>query len=134
MASDSQSSPCLHRLVDQLRVLSELTETLTYRLLELEEKVAASEEPLRHIREWQHPSVDEEVETRLLLTEEKLARIETMLRMVERSGSTRHLLPVPVPALQQESMPLHPGHESVGESELFLDDEGEQPFMDELIA
>jgi len=43
MASDSQSSPCLHRLVDQLRVLSELTETLTYRLLELEEKVAASE-------------------------------------------------------------------------------------------
>lgn len=134
MASDDQSLTCLHRLADQLGVLSELTETLTYRLLELEEKVAASEESFRHFRDGQQPGVDEEMETRLLLTEEKLSRIETMLRMVERSGSTRHLLPVPVPVLQQEPIPLHHGLEPVGESEHFLDDEGEQPFMDELIA
>jgi len=134
MASDSQSSPCLHRLVDQLRVLSELTETLTYRLLELEEKVAASEESVRNLREGQLPGVDEEMETRLLLTEEKLSRIERMLRMVERSGSTRHLLSVPIPVLQQESVPLHHGLEPMGELQNFLDDEGEQPFMDELTA
>lgn len=134
MASDHLSPPCLHRLADQLRMLSEVTETLTYRLLELEEKLAASEASHRLLREGQDPAVHEETETRLQFTEEKLARIESMLQMVERSGSTRHLLPVPAPVLQQEVIPLPHRHEPVGESEPFLDDEGEQSFMDELIA
>lgn len=134
MATDNPSPLCLDRLADQMRVLSELTETLTYRLLELEEKLAVSEESLRPFREAEPPCVDEEMESRLLATEEKLDRIESMLKMVDRPGSTRHLLALHVPAFQQEPFPLQLGHDPLGESEPFLDEEGEQRFMDELIA
>jgi len=134
MTSDHHGLPCLHRVADQLRVLSEVTEALTYRLLELEEKFAATEEAVRHFLEEQHPGVDEELETRLCFTEAKLARIESLLRMVERSGTNLHLVPVTHPPLQQDCLPVMEQPDSEEEAECFLDDEGEQPFMDELIA
>ncbi|WP_216904999.1 hypothetical protein [Synechococcus sp. CCY 9618] len=128
------------RLADQLQVLSQVTESLTYRLLELEERLAGQE---RHLVErleevaGQDSAHGEALEQRLGDTEERLARIEAALQGLDRPGASRHLQAVVPPALQQE-LPAH-GPTPHGfdphpeESNPFLD-EGEQPFMDELIA
>jgi hypothetical protein len=134
MASAHQSSSSLHRLADQLTLLSEVTEALTYRLLQFEEKLAGCEEPLSQLLSGQDPAAEEEMETRLLLTEEKLSRIEAMLNGLERTGIARHRSPVTPPSLQQELIPSsHMNIHALSEAYPFSE-EGEQPFMDELIA
>lgn len=134
MDSLHPSAPCFHRLADHLRVLSEVAETLTYRLVELEERLDAQENQLQVLLQSQDSVIGEEMDDRLAGTEERLARIEALLRGVERSGSSRHLTPVKPPVLQQEAIPPRGAHEVMVEAEPFLEDEGEQPFMDELIA
>ncbi len=128
------------RLADQLQVLSQVAEALTYRLLELEERLGGHEdrigarlEEVADLEATHGAAMDE----RLGDTEERLARIEAALRGLDRAGTSRHLQAVQPPALQQEppaSLPVAEsfdlGHEEV---DPFLD-EGEQPFMDELIA
>jgi hypothetical protein len=72
----------VQRLADQLQTLSELTESLTYRLLELEEKVAALDlrlEPVLERAAAAAPVLADDTELRLDDTEERLARLETML-------------------------------------------------------
>ncbi len=128
------------RLADQLQVLSQVAEALTYRLLELEERLGGHEdrigarlEEVADLEAAHGAAMDE----RLGDTEERLARIETSLRGLERTGMSRHLQAVQPPALQQEppaSLPVAEAFD-LGPEEVdpFLD-EGEQPFMDELIA
>ena len=85
--SPSTSTPttALPRLAEQLRVLSELTETLTYRLLELEERLASQElrvGPLLDVAAADPVGaalVQEEMELRLDDTEERLSRLEGVL-------------------------------------------------------
>ena len=128
------------RLADQLQVLSQVAEALTYRLLELEERLVGHEdrigarlEEVADLEASHGAAMDE----RLGDTEERLARIEAALRGLDRAGASRHLQAVQPPALQQEPPAFLPVAESfdLGQEEVdpFLD-EGEQPFMDELIA
>ncbi|MCT0206712.1 hypothetical protein [Synechococcus sp. CS-1332] len=128
------------RLADQLQVLSQVAEALTYRLLELEERLEGQED---RIGERLQAAAGQEsahgvaMDQRLGDTEARLARIEAALRGLDRSGTSRHLQAVQPPAMQQElpgSMIEDDGFE-LGPEEVdpFLD-EGEQPFMDELIA
>ncbi|WP_043325568.1 hypothetical protein [Cyanobium gracile] len=127
-------------MADQLQVLSQVTEALTYRLLELEERLGGHEdrigvrlEEVADLEAAHGAAMDE----RLGDTEERLARIEVALRGLDRSGTSRHLQAVHPPALQQEPLASQPVAESFDlapeEVDPFLD-EGEQPFMDELIA
>ncbi|MDM7953421.1 MAG: hypothetical protein QUV07_09445 [Cyanobium sp. CZS 25K] len=128
------------RLADQLQVLSQVAEALTYRLLELEERLEGQEDRIGQRLEevaGLEAAHGEAMDQRLGDTEERLARIETALRGLNRPGASRHLQAVQPPALQQElpaSPPVAAGFElSPEEADPFLD-EGEQPFMDELIA
>lgn len=69
------------RLADQLNTLSEVVETITYRLLELEERLAAQDLRLRDLCEEgsAQPPRPAALEFRLDDTEERLLRIEAML-------------------------------------------------------
>jgi hypothetical protein len=128
------------RLADQLQVLSQVAEALTYRLLELEERLEGQE---HRIGERLEEAAGLEavhgvaMDQRLGDTEDRLARIEAALRGLDRSGGSRHLQAVQPPALQQElaaSLMEEEGFDQAPEEiDPFLDEE-EQPFMDELIA
>jgi hypothetical protein len=106
----------LMRLAGQLHSLSELTETLAFRLLELEERLAAHDLRLQELLQAQGGEMAEagsDTELRLEDTEERLARLESLLGGLAGSA-TGH--PTPAPAL----------------GDPFPVDDGEQPFMDEL--
>ena len=114
----------LMRLADQVQALSELTEVLTYRLLELEEKVAAFDlalEPLMQQSPGQGDATAQlaaDTEVRLDETEERLARLELLLSGIETvAEADDHVEP-------EEEPEVEPG-------QLFLDDGGEQPFLDD---
>lgn len=128
------------RLANQLQVLSQVAEALTYRLLELEERLEGQEDRIGdQLQEAAGLEAAHGVamDQRLGDTEERLARIEAALRGLDRTGASRHLQAVQPPALQQElpgSLIEEEGFDLGQEdTDPFLD-EGEQPFMDELIA
>lgn len=128
MAVELTVANCTQRLADQLRILSEVAETLTFRLLELEERLAAQELKLQPLLEG-HPAaqdlIAEDTELRLGDTEDRLARLEGLLNGLESTGA-RHLQPVQVPS--QDTF-----LDDSRQEECFLDEE-EQPFLDELSA
>lgn len=66
----------LQRLVDQVQVLSTVAETLTLRLLELEERILVHE---RSVDESRARGLGPEAEQRLADTEERLQGLEQML-------------------------------------------------------
>lgn len=124
----------LLRLADHLQRLSEVAESLTYRLVDLEERLLNTERSLeeRLMGDGAEASHDQgdAVDLRLLDTEERLLRLEELLQagpigaaMANRQG--RSLAAVPDPATIQQGDVLDDGH--------FIED-GEQPFMDELTA
>jgi uncharacterized protein YhaN len=140
MASVPLPADSTLRLADQLQVLSQVAESLTYRLLELEERLERQEQV---IAERLAVAVDREAEQgdamdqRLDDTEERLAGIEAALQGLDRPGGSRHLQAVYPPALQQELPVARHAPESIddpSEDDHPFPDEGEQPFMDELIA
>jgi len=141
MASPVPLPPdCSLRLADQLQVLSQVAEALTYRLLELEERLEGHElrtdEQLEQLAGLEAVH-GEAVDQRLDDTQARLARIETALRGLERPGGSRHLQAVQPPALQQELPHTLPAAEPFDSGPADTDpfpDDGEQPFMDELIA
>lgn len=128
------------RLADQLQVLSQVAEALTYRLLEVEERLEGQEDRIgERLREASglEASHGLAMEERLGDTEERLARIEAALRGLDRTGGSRHLQAVQPPAMQQElpaSLKQAEGFDQGPEEGNPFPDEGEQPFMDELIA
>ncbi len=140
MASVPLSADSTLRLADQLQVLSQVAESLTYRLLELEERLERQEQVIAEGlaeaagRETEHGDA---MDQRLDDTEERLAGIEAVLQGLDRQGGARHLQAVHVPALQQELRAPRQASDSFDspaeDADPFLE-EGEQPFMDELIA
>ena len=121
------------RLADQLQLLSEVAESLTYRMLELEERLAAQEPRLLEPADGVDPQLAEEMELRLLETEERLARIEGLLGAEEVADAGRHLQPVRPAGRTGQASGAEPVEAEIPQEDPFLD-EGEQPFMDELIA
>ena len=78
MASELTAADVTHRLADQLQMLSQVAETLTFRLLDLEERLAGQELQL------QGGSAGSDLiaggtELRLAETEERLTRLESLL-------------------------------------------------------
>ena len=135
-------SPWSQRLVEQLQQLSEVTENLTYRLLELEERLAAGESAVAELREQTRGAgaseLPETMETWLEDTEQRLGRVEELLR----GGASRGTPGVgggrPLVAVSSRPGALADGgHEEEidpfpeEEEQAFLD---EQPFLDEQIA
>ena len=145
MTSQPQPQPLAWscRLADQLQLLSEVAESLTYRMLELEERLAAQEPRLLEPADGVDPQLAEEMELRLLETEERLARIEGLLGAEEVADAGRHLQPVRPAgrtgqalarsASVRQASGAEPVEAEIPQEDPFLD-EGEQPFMDELIA
>lgn len=79
----------LRRLADQLQTLSELIESLTYRLLELEEKVGAVDlrlQPLLDSRSGESALLADDTELRLDDTQERLSRLESLLAGLESAS------------------------------------------------
>ena len=118
--SASASTPWL-RLASQIQTLSELTESLAFRLLELEERLVAQELSLQPLLEAEVAVPGEaasDTELRLEETEERLARLETLLRGLEgpaASAQGLHLVALP---------------EAEESQEIFYEDE-EQAFSDD---
>lgn len=128
------------RLADQLQTLSQVAEALTYRLLELEERMEGHEsrigEQLQQLAGLDAAQGDA-VDQRLEATQAHLARIEVALRGLERSGASRLLQAMQPPARQQD------GPDAGSAAQAFASgladtvpfpEEGEQPFIEELIA
>jgi hypothetical protein len=85
MAPELKAADCTQRLADQLQTLSEVAEILTFRLLELEERLAGHElwlEPLLAGGLASGGPLAEGTELRLVETEDRLARLETLLKGV----------------------------------------------------
>ncbi len=119
MAADLTVTDCTLRLADQLRALSEVTETLTFRLLELEERLLIQEHQAQDLIDG--PQVAEATEFRMAETEGRLSRLETVLRGVAASSPARQLRPVQAAdQIEQESF--------------LVDDFQDEPFLDELSA
>lgn len=115
------------RLAGQLQALSVLAESLTIRLLELEERLLAQEQRVQPVADLE---AQQELELRLEDTDQRLLRIEELLHDLEPPATARHLQEVPRPAgLHTQRLEQL----DKTEAEIFPE-EGEQPFMDELIA
>ena len=142
MTSLPQPPAWSNRLADQLQLLSEVAESLTYRLLEFEERLADQEQRLLE-RQAAEPQLAEEMELRLLATDDRLARIESLLAAAETTAAAHHLQPVrrasthpqvPGSPLSTRQTAGHaPAEVEIAAEDPFVE-EGEQPFMDELIA
>ena len=103
--SPSPSAQAVARLVEQFRCLAEVAEQLTYRLVDLEERLAEQQQFIMAIRQdcmaadHGHPWQE-----RLDQTDLRLAQIETLLggmgapRSLRGHSSRSGLVPSPVPA------------------------------------
>lgn len=127
MASASHNpvapGPLVLRLTSQLQALSELTESLAFRLLELEERLGGQElrmQPLLESASRDALHLDD-TELRLNDTEARLARLESLLGGSQEPGATRQGASV---------LALARAEQSIGPVDPFFE-EGEQLFMDE---
>lgn len=124
--TDSVSAPAaIGRLAHQLHTLSQLSESLTYRLLELEERVAALDllvQPLLTARSAESAQLSEDAELRLEDTESRLTRLESMLSDLDRAALDSVVAVQPLAA-----------HQAAQVFEAFSDDvaDDEQLFLDE---
>lgn len=120
-------------------MLSEVTENLTYRLLELEERLGEGERELAQLRDSAPDSgeLPEAVELWLQETEERLGRVEELLSQggEPRQGGPR------VVAAQRRRSDGHPpalemlnGRSPTDQGDTPVPEEGEQAFLDEQIA
>jgi hypothetical protein len=139
MASVDPTAASLHRLADQLQLLSELTESLTYRLLEVEERLELHEQQWQdQLQEGGDPAQSEEMELRLMETEDRLSRMESLLKGLEHGGGERRATPLRSrdwgnPAVLESAVASAKELIADPQEELFPED-GEQLFMDEQVA
>ena len=132
------SAGASERMAQQLQMLSEVVETITYRLLELEERLADQDQRLQaHVE--QGPSgadASAEAQHRLDDTEERLGRLESLLHGVGGApvASTR-LSVVGRPAAAVARGPAETQDEA-GPQDIDgpFPEEPEQPFLDDLEA
>jgi hypothetical protein len=130
----------LPRLVDQLHSLSRVAESLTVRLLELEERLMDQETrllPLIEAGPVLDPAALEGMDRRLGETQERLAQLEDLLRDEDGRDGRRSVGHRPDRSLRAVPRPL--SLEAAEEPDFATDadpfpEEGEQPFMDERIA
>ncbi len=122
------------RLSMQLRDLSEISETLTLRLLELEERLAGLEGTLEALGRGQQAEAEgsDAIVDLLEQTESRISRLEGLLESGVPSGSTptrdaTHLQLLPLAAPEDPAF-------AADTTEDPFPEEGEQPFMDELTA
>jgi hypothetical protein len=148
------------RLSGQLETLSQLAETLTYKVLELEERVAANDLQLTALRQASEEfttGLGQTLESRMLETEERLWRMEDLLQASRPSAlATRPLRALPrqsskhdLPAPLTEADPLEDGfldqlpeEEDFQEEVVFAEDssfeaaapfEEDPPFLEDLL-
>jgi uncharacterized coiled-coil protein SlyX len=110
------------RLAQQLHTLSQVVETLTYRLLELEERLSVQDRRLQELAEMAPPEqgMAAVAQGRLEDTEERLKRVEALLTGIE-------------PAAISPAGPAGRAAE-VHDIDGPFPEEPEQPFLDELEA
>ena len=110
------------RLAQQLHTLSQVVETLTYRLLELEERLSVQDRRLQELAETPQPDLGMAVaaQGRLEETEERLKRVEALLNGIEPSTVS----------------PAGPAGRAAEVHDIDgpFAEEPEQPFLDELEA
>ena len=120
--TDSVTAPAaIGRLAHQLHTLSQVSESLTYRLIELEERVAALEllvQPLLTARSAEATQLSEDAAHRLDETESRLAELESMLSSFE-GAAVMQLQPVVQP---EHSLGAFPDG-SADDDQLFLDEQ-----------
>ena len=134
--SPSLSANAVTRLVEQFRCLAEVAEQLTYRLVDLEERLADQQRQMKAIREEalaaDHGHMWQE---RLDQTDLRLAQIETLLggtgapRSLRGRSARSGLLTSLVPAEL-----VDPGADQDGDAAVvghIFPEEMEQPFMDD---
>jgi len=112
MAPELKAADCTQRLADQLQTLSEVAEILTFRLLELEERLTVHEVRLEQLLVGALTSgapMAEGTELRLVETEDRLARLESLLKGVAAQAPYQD-----EPVCEEET---------VAEEEPFLDDQ-----------
>ncbi len=123
MAPELKAADCTQRLADQLQTLSEVAEILTFRLLELEERLAGHELRLEQLLDGglaPGAPLAEGTELRLVETEDRLARIESLLKGVAAQAPHQD-----EPVAEEEPIAEE---ETIAEEEPFLDDhEFERP-------
>lgn len=110
------------RLADQLNTLSEVVETLTFRLLELEEQVAAQQQRFAPLLETSLRDIERHAALRLVRfdqTEHRLSQLEQLLHGAQAPGVDGPL-PASAPSLMAIDGPFP--------------EELEQPFMDDVPA
>ena len=124
MAPELKAADCTQRLADQLQTLSEVAEILTFRLLELEERLMGHEVRLEQLLEGALTSgapMAEGTELRLVQTEDRLARLESLLKGVAVQAPYQD---EPVaeedPIADEETIPEQ---ETIAEEEPFLDEQ-----------
>lgn len=123
MSLDSPELEWAVRLSGQLKTLSELAESLTYRMLELEERLAGQQRDLtaRHLAtEQRHSDLVDGLEERMRETVKRLARLEDLLRNAERRPAS----PLPLRAVPQRSA-VHPQGRLSTQDALRQDDAGD---------
>ncbi|MFO7630812.1 MAG: hypothetical protein R6W06_15130 [Prochlorococcaceae cyanobacterium] len=142
--SAASISACSERLVDQLQSLTEVAETLTLRLLELEDRLAAQERQLQPLLQGGQGSDSdadafEETESRLAETEERLERLEALLNAPPTSaelGDRRqlHCLQGPLGLAEAPASESQPEQQSEQQEAFdpFPVEEIDPPFLDEL--
>jgi hypothetical protein len=134
------------RLSGQLETLSELAEHLTYRVLELEERLVDQDQQLTSLQEASNDfstRVGHAMEERIEETEARLARIERLwqgraqrpsdfrtLRSLSRSATQGHHASDSVDAEFEETVVLHEAHGDLVED----DPHGEEGFLDHSLA
>lgn len=112
------------RLSEQLETLSKLAESLTYRILELEERLACQDAVLKDLQsasEYLTNGFDSEVVERIQRSEERLARMEELLQETGKpshSARTLRALPTRSPRPRLEDPPT----DDVSEEQLFPED------------
>jgi hypothetical protein len=132
----SISAQAVTRLVEQFRCLAEVAEQLTYRLVDLEERLAEQQHLIMAIRqECMAADHGHPWQERLDQTDLRLAQIETLLegmgapRSLRGSSLRSGLAPAPVPA---ELAGLGPGQDrDASVAGHVFPEESEQPFMDD---
>lgn len=117
------------RLVEQLNALSQLTESLAFRVVELEERLAAPELRIKPSLDAGIPAAQaDDTELRLDDTEERIARLESLLTGAGSMSQPRNRDAQP----PSHHPPRDPELKTLGAPDPFID-EGEQPFIDELL-
>jgi hypothetical protein len=145
MTLPPSNPPWPQRLSEQLQSLSQLSETLTLRLLELEERLAGCETLVHRLDGVTASAVDGSAVVVDLLeqTELRIGRLESLLArdsaLFQPSGAAQprlqvlHAQPVPSDAPMPGSG-SHVAHPQLAFGEDPFPEEAEQAFMDELSA